>query len=354
MLLSDITLDNGYVNMERIISLPVPFIFIIGGRGTGKTYGVLKHVHDHPEEGTIFLRISDKEHSLISDPEFMPFSWHNQDFGWNVQPFKKNKDFTEWYQAEIDDDGKYQPSGPRIMMSTSLLALCDVRGFNGSFCNFIVFDEFIPKKKSRKRMADDDFKDAYETVNRNRELNGEPPVKCILCSNSSQVDNPIMRSFNLTDIAVRMKKRQQMFYMNSARGIAIYILPETRIGAMKRQTALYAAGDGDDEYSKMALENEFSYDKPSQIESLDMKGMKAVFFFSEKVACYRTLENGYYVTDFVKKAINVPTYLDTPPDILNLRRSHMRVWDAYLKGRVTFERYTLEIEFRKLYLDSVW
>ena len=35
--------SNGYVNIKGILETGCPFIFIWGGRGTGKTYGILKH-----------------------------------------------------------------------------------------------------------------------------------------------------------------------------------------------------------------------------------------------------------------------------------------------------------------------
>ena len=37
-----IYLKSGYLDVEKILSYKLPFNFIIGGRGTGKTYGALK------------------------------------------------------------------------------------------------------------------------------------------------------------------------------------------------------------------------------------------------------------------------------------------------------------------------
>ena len=37
-------LDNGFVNMPRLFASRLPFIFVVGGRGTGKTYGALEYV----------------------------------------------------------------------------------------------------------------------------------------------------------------------------------------------------------------------------------------------------------------------------------------------------------------------
>ena len=45
-------LKNGYLNVPYILHYNVPFIFVVGGRGTGKTYGALKYVL---ESGTPFI-----------------------------------------------------------------------------------------------------------------------------------------------------------------------------------------------------------------------------------------------------------------------------------------------------------
>ena len=37
-------LDSGYANIAYILSKGVTFNFVIGGRGTGKTYGALQHI----------------------------------------------------------------------------------------------------------------------------------------------------------------------------------------------------------------------------------------------------------------------------------------------------------------------
>lgn len=347
-------LPNGYLDMGKVLNLPYNFIFMLGGRGIGKTYGALNYCIDSGVgKSMLFLRISDKENDLLSDPDYSPFSWINNDRGFNILPFKKNKAFVNWYDSKITDEGKPQAVGDRIAQSTSLTTLNSIRGFNGSWINLIIFDEFIKQKRSSARIHDDDFKDVYETINRNRELMGEPPVKALLLSNSVSVDNHVMRSFHLVDAAMKMKAKGQIFKALPSKGIAIFILPETEIGRKKRDTALYRAS-GKDEYSEMALSNEFSYDKPTRIMSLNLKGYRPVFYFDSKIGCYEiTNTKDYYVTSHLK-SLPMPIYRDNPTDILRLRRDHYRVWNAYIRGEVIFETYATELEFRKLYLDRPW
>ena len=65
-------LDNGYADIESIINLNMPFTFIIGGRGTGKTYGVLKYIIEN-RKTIMLMRRTQAQTDLINKPEFSPF-----------------------------------------------------------------------------------------------------------------------------------------------------------------------------------------------------------------------------------------------------------------------------------------
>ena len=74
---------SGYVNVKGILDCGYPFNFLVGGRGTGKTYTTLKTAK---EEGRKFMlmRRTQSQADLISKPEFSVFKPLNEDLGWNV------------------------------------------------------------------------------------------------------------------------------------------------------------------------------------------------------------------------------------------------------------------------------
>ena len=157
------------------MGLPYNFIIIAGGRGIGKTYGALIEVKEHPEWNSLYLRSMQKEHEMIRKPKYSPFAWHNKDFGWNVQPFKEDKVASIWCDAILNEEkGVYEPASEPYMTSMALYDIASIRGFNGADIQWIIYDEFNPQKGMIFRINDDDFPNCYETVNRNRELQGEP------------------------------------------------------------------------------------------------------------------------------------------------------------------------------------
>ena len=72
--------ESGYVNMGAIFDLGLPFNFVVGGRGTGKTYTALKECVERGEV-FFFLRRTQAQTDLVSIPEFSPFKKLNSDLG---------------------------------------------------------------------------------------------------------------------------------------------------------------------------------------------------------------------------------------------------------------------------------
>lgn len=345
-------LPNGYLDMNYIIeSMPTAIIIVCGGRGTGKTYGALTYVAEHKDMGTIFLRITDVEHDLISDQRFSPFKWHNRDNGWNIQPFHTKKGFASWFDAVLSEDGeKLLPTGEEIMLSTSLTKIASIRGFSADDYGLLILDECIPERGKVSRMKDDTFANAYETINRNRELMGELPIKALLLSNSNQLDNPIFRGFNLVEKAEAMKRKGQTISIMKDREITLIVLPETEVSRKKRETAIYKATRGT-EFESMAIDNDFAYDKPSKIESKSLSGYKPLYC-TKDFAVY-TSSSDWFVSKAMSRHMQESMIGESMPEIIKARRDYDFVWEAYCEGLVYFETYGLELLFRKFYLDNV-
>ena len=78
-----IYLQNGYLNIKQILSYGLPFNFVVGGRGTGKTYGTLKTAYEEHMR-FILMRRTQAQCDLINKPEFNPFKALNNDIGSNA------------------------------------------------------------------------------------------------------------------------------------------------------------------------------------------------------------------------------------------------------------------------------
>lgn len=261
-------LNNGYLNVPYILHYNVPFIFVVGGRGTGKTYGALKYVL---ESGTpfIYMRRTQSQADIISKPEFSPFKTISRDMGIAVTSQPITKYNAAFYLADLDGD-KAIPAGPPIGYTMALSTVSNLRGFDASDVEIIIYDEFIPEKHERplKNEADALF-NAYETINRNRELSGRAAVKLLALSNANTLENPIFQKLEIVDKVYKMQKTGQTVTINEARGYAVVMLTGSPISTAKDQTALYKLTRGSD-FAAMSIDNSYNIDfeRPAVIDLL--------------------------------------------------------------------------------------
>lgn len=179
-------LDSGYVNIKGIIDLGLPFNFVVGGRGTGKTYTALETVKEEDIK-FMFMRRTQAQAELINKPDFSPFKSLNVDKGWNVitKPLTK-------YNAGFYESCEGEAVGAPIGYTCALSTISNVRGFDAQDVKILVYDEFIPERHERPiKNEGAALLNAYETINRNRELKGHRPLQLLCLANSNDLSNPI-------------------------------------------------------------------------------------------------------------------------------------------------------------------
>ena len=165
--------------------------------------------------------------------------------------------------------------------------------------------------------------------------------------NSNTLNNPILAGFNLVDIALKKQKEGKNEYINFDRGIALFLVNNSRIAEQKKQTALYKATVGTDFY-KMAIDNEFAYDYPENIKSMNLKEFLPLMEIKENFCVYKhKYKKIYYVTQH--KSGNLDVYEPSQMDIKRVLKKYKRLHNARIQGRVYFESYSLQIKFDNIF-----
>lgn len=275
--------DNGYVDMDYLMSLDYPFIIICGARGTGKTYGALKYIMEE-NAPFILMRRTQGETDLITSPEMSPFKALPDGGEIVTKPLTK-------YNGVIYRGEDPTPIGYTMALST----ISKVRGFDASEVRYIIYDEFVPEKHvSKIRNEGDAFFNAYETVNRNRELNGEKPVKAVLLSNSNNLFNPICTELQVIKDLAEMAKTGKEIRLLPKRGIALVYLQHSPISDRKAKTALYKAV-GETDFSEMAIQNSFGFDD-HMVKSFSLRSITPVIQVRELVVYKIKGSHDYYAS----------------------------------------------------------
>lgn len=344
-------LDSGYLDFRAVVDDECPFAFVVGGRGTGKTFGALKYCYDHWKETGrpfIYMRRTKTQAELVSTDIFNPFRPLNDLYGYSIQPYQVSKGVYGFYETCLDSDGKRQPSGSYIGIIAALSTFSNFRGFDGSNVDIIVYDEFI-RNAGEKALKDEGFSlmNVFETVNRNRELIGGVPVKLICLSNSNAISNDIFRDMQLVSRAEWMRSHGKNQYYDFGRGIALYDLADSTISRKKKDTALYRM-DQEGSYSKMALDNEYHDLDPAQIKSEPLKEFRLMVSQGELNIYEHKSDPRYYVS--THRSGTAPTYGVSAIEKTRFVRKYPSLWEAYLQERMSFESFACKKMFEDLYV----
>lgn len=227
-----------------------PVSIIIGGRGIGKTYSCLKYAI---ESGRPFLYLRNTDTQMAESASVFgnPFKRISLDMDRDIRLEKEGKHYVI---------NEYTEGQNCIGYGAALSTFSNLRGVDLSDVELVVFDEFIERRKLNFRQFDA-FMGMYETINRNREAQGRPPLMVICLSNSQTLQNPILQGLQITEVIIDMiRKNEQRRVLDN-----LFIeLPTAGITEEKKNAAIYklAAGSG---AAREALENEFVYDSFRQV-----------------------------------------------------------------------------------------
>lgn len=338
--------SNGYVNIPEVLKHEAIFIFIYGGRGTGKTYGALKEMIEGKHH-FIYMRRLAAQTDIVKKESMQPYKTLNDDMGWSIQPFPINKYISAFYESDINEDGKVIPVGDQHGLLTSLSTFSNLRGVDGSDIDTIILDEFIPELNERpiKGEADALF-NAYETINRNRELKGEDPVKLLCLANSNRIDNPLFMELKLVRKAEKIRQDGKEYLYDPKRKMLLIDLYKSQISEAKSDTALYQLTKGT-EFYEMAIRNSFINEERGRIETRPIKEYRPVVSIGEITIYKHKSRREYYVTTF--RSGSPDSYTTGEKDRERFRKKYLFLWQCYMRREVVFEEYMSEILFDKYF-----
>ncbi len=338
--MSKIYTSDGWINIPGLLSYGMPFIFCTGGRGTGKTFGAFDYCISQ-NIPFLYMRRMKSEVDFLSASELNnPIAPNNELHGWNYTLQKQGN-----YMCEIvpqTEDGPGKPVGAVISLST----VAKIRGFNGLQYRILIYDEFIPEPHS-KRIKEEStaFLNAYETINRNRELFGLPPLVCLCLSNSNRLDNDLYMGLRLVSKVYDMKKRQQEISIMAERKTLLVNMERSPISEKKKETALYQMAAGLD-YGAMALDNAYIGDNDTQAaKSRPIREYKPLCNVGE-LSIYQHKGNGsYYVSTHLQKVGF--TFGTGETDLKRFVCRFGWLWAVYIRGELEFESRICEYLFRR-------
>ena len=342
-----------FVNVWMYEDKRYPFQVFIGGRGTGKTFSFHKGWIDRKDVFTAFMRRTLDECKLITDnseTESNMFYELSQKCGEEylheyVRQTEKSWNIIRKGSSEGGDEDSPECRG--IVIPLSVLAT--MRGLSYSRVTDIALDEFITeshiKKIKNEGLA---IINGYETICRNREFDGLPPVRFWAFANAFDIYNPFFQTLGIVTDCEKMIARGQHDKYYPDRGLAIHLLEASEeFVEKKKKTAIMRLMKGTD-YERMALGNEFAFNDFSLIGFRNLKGMKPLVTLNGSTIFYNN--NHFYYSYALNKTVKrYDTRMEQERMAFN--REYLAILeDAYMDNRLTFESYALKMTLLEVIL----
>ena len=212
----------GYLDIEAVRSLTAstPFVFIVGARQCGKTYGVMTSILAHGERPVIVRRTKD-ERLKYANSQLTP-----------LRPITRELvgvaagDMVTLYRADPEASGgrSDDPAGWVLDLNSARK-----RGFALPPFQAVVYDEAIPEQHAggRQDVAQaETFFNLLITLfaNDDRFLTPQDHPKVWILANANSIDAGILSVFGITGTVERMLREGRSVYVSPQRALSVLLV----------------------------------------------------------------------------------------------------------------------------------
>lgn len=328
-----------YFSIESLFKYCRAYNYVIGGRGTGKTYGSLKAMIEGGYKFVFMRRTQTQLEQVMSQKEIKIDD--ETSIRADLSPFKKLEIDMGWtckIERITRDSYAIIMNGKHVGYGVALNTIANIRGFDATDCHYLIYDEFIPEHHARPIKDEGDaFLNAYDTINRNRELEGKEPLYTFLLANSNDIEAPLLHDLDISVQIEKMINRGKSFMDFQDRGYTVSLLKNKKFEEARKNTVLYKFTRGL-RYSKMAFENKFAYDDFSNIRSYDIRQFSPYLSIGEYYI-YRNKGEGWIYVSHCRAKVK-ESYPYTEYGFQQFKRNHGReFYQEYMDGTMKFETY---------------
>lgn len=276
--------EHLYINIRE--RSEQPFQIYIGPRGTGKTFSALRPEINNPMTGDkfIYLRNTSREARIATTPIGNAFKKINSTY---------NVDVSGDFSTQLGMGTFMMNEGENVIgYAFGLTTFSGARSIDLSDISHCIFEEFIEEKQVKKqKYRGEAFLNFYETVNRNREIEGEKPVICYLLANAIDLGDDILRALHAQNEIQDMIKHGEKRRTVPDRGLYIELV-DVKVANMKYDTALYKLGN--DEFNDDTLKADFAGARLNLIrKTFNQRDYEPLLSY-DKLCIYKSKQDGSY------------------------------------------------------------
>lgn len=337
-----------YIDIFEESNAELPFHIIMGARGCGKTFSGFRGVANlRPEvfsmpRGKNFMlirRLDDDCETIASDTTGRqnPFLTINRKYGTDISLKKIGRHKWGFFPDSDFDD---EPIG----YMTALTTIGKVRG-GGAFDDTVIVigDEFVPEINVRKLAGEGKlWMSAYDSIARNRETEGLPPVQMFWLSNSDDIHNELLAYLGVVNDIERLVRKQGYGTITyRERGLEVKLLAADEEYITQREASAIGKLAAGTQYGDMAIYNKFSYNDFSLCIRRNIKQCSPMFAI-DNIYIWRH-DSGWYYACYARG--DVMYYYDSSNmhDRMAIQRGwRMEFMQSYMRGKFYFETYAIK------------
>lgn len=272
---------EGYIDIAAVSALTAatPFVFIIGARQCGKTYGVTKFIFDKRQRPVIVRRTKDERLKFAND-QLTPL----QRIERGITGVADRDMVTLRWRDPDKEDGLGDVAGWVLDLNTARK-----RGFALPPFDALIYDECVPEQHAGGRQdqmhAETFFQLLITLFGDDAEfMSAAEHPKIWILGNSNSVDAWIFRVFGITQTIERMLKTGQRVYISPQRAVSI-ILADAPQHAQKRSGMPLMRVAASSAARDMALSNRFMGDTTG-VRGWPLREFKALASFHDPYASF--------------------------------------------------------------------
>lgn len=313
---------------------------VVGGRGTGKTIGTLMWALACGRYFAYSRRYA-WQIANIASPEVSPLKAVNRNLGTDFMAAKISKDFYGFFEAEYMKDGKRRTrnmEGDCLGILIPLSTGAGLKGFDGMDIEFWISDEFVPDaNESLLNNEGSAYWSIYETINRNREREGRPPLLQIAYGNSNKVATPYAIEFGYIPHFIDMKNKGETSRIVNKNELLI-LMDDSPISEEKGSQAVYK--NRKSKYAEMAVNNDFTDDHFSTIRRVSHKELYPQYKLGDLYIS--TMKSGGWYVSLQNPGGNPICYEASPIGIEKFRKQRGQFLVNYWWEKVVFSEELAE------------
>lgn len=331
--------EDGWINAETLVNSPEPFVIAIGGRGIGKTYGILKHLYQK-KVPFIYMRRTQTQLDAVTIQPLNPYNQIANDLNVQITAEKISKQTAGFYELKYNEKGEPYHDAEPFALGIALSTFASIRSLSAEKYTVLFFDEIIPERHEKPIKEEGvAFANVLESLNRNRELLNQKPLKVILATNSNTINSKILSVMGCIDIVDQMA-RKGLCYTTVNDLIAIYRYVDSPISEQKRNSALYQVIQNSD-FAGMALYNEFARSDYENVQVKPLKEYTPLCSYGNSTILKHKSKREYYCVSGVKAQDH---FDKLPLSSKAFQRKYWYVYGAILDKRVYYQTASVKIE----------